>query len=330
MSHDTEPAGTFAVGLDIGGTTVKAGAVTTSGTVSSEVVLPSRAEEGPGAVLEAASEAVSGALGDRERAGGGGECLGVGVGIPGIVSAVDGMVRYPPNFRDWHEVDVSGELGRRSGRRVVTENDANTAALAEARFGAGARHANFIFVIWGTGIGGGLIVNGKIFRGPSGGAGEIGHVTIDRDGPPCNCGNRGCVEAYIGQKYLSQRTVRLLTDEGGAGRGPVMRELVGGDLGRLEPEIISRAAELGDETAARVLTEAGSILGVALASVVNVVDIPTAIIGGGISAAPEFVFRAAADEMRSRVLQPHRGSVSVERALLGNRAGIIGAASLLF
>jgi glucokinase len=328
MSAQTVGGGTFAVGVDIGGTTIKAGAVTTGGVVSGEVVVPSRAEEGPEEVLSQAAGAVRSVL--SATGGGGGTCTGVGVGIPGIVSTADGLVRYPPNFQDWAEVDVSGELARRTGMRVRTENDANTAALAEAKFGAGVNHRDFVFVIWGTGVGGGLILDGKIFRGPGGGAGEIGHVTIDRQGPPCNCGNRGCVEAYIGQKYLSQRTAKLVGGKDAAAEGSVMMKLAGGDLSTLDPAMISRAAELGDEAATRVLTEAGAMLGVALASVVNVVDIPTVIIGGGISAAPEFVFRAAADEMRARVLRPHRDAVSVSRALLGNTAGVIGAASLLF
>lgn len=318
----------FAVGLDIGGTTIKAGAVTPEGGLSGEIVLSSGAEEGPGIVLARAEEAVGTVLAGRK--GGGDRCAGVGVGIPGIVSAVDGLVRYPPNFNDWPDIDVTGELSRRTGMKVVTENDANTAALAEARFGAGVSVRDFIFVIWGTGVGGGLILDRKIFRGPGGGAGEIGHVTIDREGPACNCGNRGCVEAYIGQKYLSRRTEKLISGEGAPHPESLITKLVDGDTSKLDPEIISRAAEKGDEAAISVLTEAGSMLGVAIASVVNVVDVPTTIIGGGISAAPEFVFRRAADEIRSRVLRPHRDAVVVKRAVLGNRAGVIGAASLLF
>ncbi len=327
MKDKRPSSGDFTVGVDIGGTTIKAAAVSADGAVSHETVIPSRAEEGPEAVLTQATEAVRRVMGGRRS--GGGRCAGVGIGIPGIVSANDGLVRYPPNFTGWSEVDVSGELSRRTGEKVLTENDANAAALGEARFGAGVEHPDFIFVIWGTGVGGGLILDGKIFRGPGGGAGEIGHVTIDRGGPPCNCGNSGCVEAYIGQKYLSQRTAKLISGPGARYPGSVMTELVEGDLSRLDPEVISRAAERGDEAATRVLTDAGAMLGVALASVVNVVDIPTAVIGGGVSAAPAFVFNAAADEMRSRVLRPHRGAVAVKRALLGNRAGVVGAASLL-
>ncbi len=320
----TAPAA-YAIGIDVGGTTIKAGRVGTAGVVSGQVVVPSHAERGPESVLAQ----IAGAAASVAAGGGGGRCEGIGIGIPGIVSAKDGLVRYPPNFAGWGDVDVTGILTAKSGLRVVTENDANCAALAEAKFGAGKRHADFVFVIWGTGVGGGIILDGGIFRGPGGGAGEIGHVTIDRNGPACNCGNRGCVESYIGQRYLSDRVRAVLAADGPARRRSAILDLAGGDPSRIEPETISRAAEAGDELATSILREAGTTLGVALSTVVNVTDITTAVIGGGISAAPDFVFRAAADEMRSRVLRPHRDAVVVERALLGNLAGMIGAASLL-
>jgi glucokinase len=316
----------YAIGLDIGGTTIKAGLVAPGGEVRDPVVVPSHARKGPDAVLAQAAKTVLGI----SRAAAAGICAGVGVGIPGIVATADGLVRYPPNFSDWGDVDVTGRLRAATGMKVVTENDANCAALAEARFGGGARHWDFIFVMWGPGVGGGLILDRSIFRGPNGGAGEIGHVTIDRDGPVCNCGNRGCVESYIGQKYLSERARAAVEEEVAAGRTSAILAMAGGDPARIEPETLSMAAVEGDRTARAILREAGSMLGVALANVVNITDITTAVIGGGISAAPDFVLKAAADEMRSRVLRPHRGSIIVERALLGYHAGMIGAATLLF
>jgi glucokinase len=313
------------VGIDMGGTTIKAGMVTPGGELSAGTVIPTLAADGPGAVLAQAAKAVRAVI----AAARGEAPAGVGVGMPGIVSAGDGLVRYPPNFAGWGDVDVTGFLRRETGLPVVTENDANCAALAEARFGAGMKHRNFIFVIWGTGVGGGIILDGKIYRGPGGGAGEIGHITIDRNGPGCKCGNRGCVESYIGQRYLSDRARAVVEREASAGRRSAILDLAGGDPGRIEPELISRAAEAGDEIACAILGEAGAMLGVALSTVVNILDITTVVIGGGISASPDFVFRAAADEMRSRVLRPHRGSIAVKRAVLGNQAGVIGAASLL-
>jgi glucokinase len=315
------------IGLDIGGTTIKAGMVTPGGEVIAQTVLPTLAGEGPGPVLAQAVKAVRAVI--AGAGAGNGPAAGVGVGIPGIVSARDGLVRYPPNFTRWDHVDVSGSLRRETGLPVVTENDANCAALAEARFGAGSHHKDFIFVIWGTGVGGGIILDGKIYRGPDGGAGEIGHITIDRNGPECRCGNRGCIESYIGQRYLSDRARAVVEREVSEGRRSAILDLAGGDATKIEPELISRAAEAGDVVACAILGEAGAMLGTALSTVVNIMDITTAVIGGGISAAPDFVFDAAASEMRSRVLTPHRSSIVVKRAALGNQAGVIGAASLL-
>lgn len=315
----------FAVGIDVGGTSIKAGIVTSGGALSSQTAFPSRADEGPEAVLAQAVAAARSVL----RAAPAGECAGIGVGIPGIVSAGDGLVRHPPNFARWGDVDVTGRLRGDTGLPVATENDANCAALAEARFGAGTRHRDFIFVIWGTGVGGGIIIDGRIFRGPGGGAGEIGHVTIDLNGPECRCGNRGCVESYIGQKYLSARAGEVVLRGAAAGDRSAILDLADGDPAKIEPELISRAAASGDPIACAILREAGAMLGVALASAANITDVTTAIVGGGISASPDFVFEAAEEEMRSRVLRPHRSAVRVERATLGNQAGIIGAASLL-
>jgi glucokinase len=213
---------------------------------------------------------------------------------------------------------------------VFIENDANVAAIAEATHGAGRDYKDFLFVIWGTGVGGGIILNHKIFRGPQGGAGEIGHITIDYNGPACNCGSRGCIESYIGQRYLSHRTAELLRNLSPGATPSRIVSLVEGNLSKIDPYIISKAAEDGDATARTVLEEAGELLGYALASALNVLDLRVVIVGGGISAAPQFVFKAIESALHSRVLRTHKSSVRVLKAALGNDAGIIGAANLLF
>ncbi|MBI3189906.1 MAG: ROK family protein [Ignavibacteriales bacterium] len=180
--------------------------------------------------------------------------------------------------------------------------------------------------MWGTGVGGGIILDGNIYHGPNGGAGEIGHTTIDFNGPDCNCGNKGCIEAYIGQRYLSQRTKELLQKPNVQSK---IIELVEGDFNKIEPAVISLAAEQGDAIAKEILTEAGTLLGYALSNVSNILDLETVIIGGGISAAPQFVYDAIKNSLQARVLKPHRPNIQVLRANLGNSAGIIGAASLV-
>jgi glucokinase len=282
---------------------------------------PTFAERGPAAVVKQINEAVLDAV--RQS---GHETVGaIGVGCPGVVDD-EGVVKAPPNFVDWDEVPLKRELGLLfPGVPIGVENDANAAAIAESKFGAGVDYPNFLFVIWGTGVGGGLIMNHKIFRGPTGGAGEIGHISIDYNGPQCNCGNVGCVEAYVGQRYLSQRSVEKLRKHP---ESSILR-LVGGDLSKVEPVYISQAAHEGDIVAREILVEAGDLLGVALASVMNIMDLRISIIGGGISAAGDFVMQAVQDSVVRHVLKPLKSGIRVLPAKLGNNAGLLGAAGLV-
>ncbi len=317
---------TYAVGVDLGATSIKTGVVDRKGAVLDQVVVDAQASKGPRAVIRQITFSLQ-EIFTRNKIEG---CFGVGIGSPGVVSIEEGAVLYPPNFADWKEVALAKAIRGVVPLPVFLENDANCAAIAEAHFGAGADYPNFLFVIWGTGVGGGVILGKKIYRGPHGGAGEIGHITIDYNGPRCNCGGRGCIESYIGQRYLSARTKSILETAAKHGAVSLIDRLVAGDLQKIEPAVISRAAEEGDRMATEILTEAGELLGVALASAANILDLRVAVIGGGISAAPAFVFQAIERSMKERVLQPHRAGVRVKRAALGNNAGMVGAASLVF
>lgn len=319
------PNGQYAVGVDMGATTIKTGAVDLQGRLLDHVSVETMADRGPHRVLEQLVSSVEEIFRTHPREA----CAGIGIGSPGVVRVEEGSVHYPPNFADWTDVEVLKEVRRTFSIPLAIENDANCAAIAEARYGAGREHKDFLFVIWGTGIGGGVILDRRIHRGPSGAAGEVGHVTIDYNGPQCNCGSRGCIESYLGQRYLSQRTKDKLAEYLRLGKQSALRDLVGGDLDAIEPALISRAAEAGDSFSIEVLREAGELLGVALASVFNVLDLHVAVIGGGISAVPRFVFDEMERSARERVLAPHRPDLRIVRALLQNDAGIIGAASLV-
>jgi glucokinase len=309
------------LGIDLGGTTIKAGVVSSEGSIIYQNKVPTCAERGPATVVKQIEIAVN----DAMRNAGEAKITGLGIGSPGVVDD-DGVVKAPPNFVDWDEVPLKAELTKLfPALPVCVENDANAAAIAESKFGAGVQFPNFLFVIWGTGVGGGIILNHKIFRGPTGGAGEIGHITIDYNGPQCNCGNVGCVEAYVGQRYLSQRAAQTLKSHPDS----KILKLVDGDFSRIEPVYISQAAHDGDEVARAILVEAGEILGVALASVMNIMDLRVSIIGGGISAAGDFVMQAVQKSVVQHVLKPLKSEIQVLPARLGNNAGILGAAGLV-
>jgi len=317
---------TYAIGIDVGATTIKGGAVDPKGKILSQISVDTKANKGPAFVLKQISLAIQEIFARHKPS----ECYGIGVGSPGVVMIEDGSVHYPPNFFDWREVQVTKPIRKVFPFPVFIENDANCAAIAEAKYGAGIDYKNFLFVIWGTGVGGGIILDKKIYRGPYGGAGEIGHVSIDYNGRLCNCGNRGCVESYIGQRYLSERTKDILKGMPDDQPRSRIETLIHGNLEKVEPAIISLAAEQGDSKAIEILQEAGELLGYALASVMNVLDLRVVVIGGGISASPQFVFNAIEISIKNRVLTPHRAGIRVVRASLGNSAGIIGAASLVF
>ena len=309
------------IGVDLGGTSIKAGVVASGGSILYQNKFPTFANKGPSKVIEQIDASIEDAL----RNTNGVQVDGIGIGAPGVVDD-EGVVKSPPNFQDWDEVPLKAELSKAFPKLPIgVENDANAAAIAESKFGAGIKIPNFLFVIWGTGVGGGIILNRKIYRGPTGGAGEIGHITIDYSGPRCNCGNIGCVEAYVGQRYLSQRTAERLKSDPQS----KILELVGGDPTKIEPMYISEAAQIGDKVAREILVEAGQLLGVAIASVMNIMDLRTSIIGGGISAAGDFVIRAIQESVVRRVLKPLRKDIQVLPAQLGNNAGILGAAGLV-
>lgn len=314
----------LALGIDLGGSNIKAGIVNSKGEILREVSLPAEADRGPAHVIDQIAKSIHELLDGFSVNKEG--FTGIGVGAPGTVDLDGGTVKYPPNFPGWTVVRLGEELQKKFDLRVEVDNDANAAAIGEARFGAGVGYQDFIMVTLGTGVGGGLILNGKIYRGPFGGAGELGHMSIDYDGPQCNCGNRGCVEVYVGAKYLTKRAVEKVKV---ASESKIL-EYADRDLTKISPRFISLAAEQGDPTALEVLSETGTYLGIGLASVVNLLDVRIIIVGGGIAGAGKPLFHATEESVKQHVLKPMSENVKVLPAQLGNSAGILGAAALVF
>ncbi len=311
----------YIIGVDLGGTFVKAGAVSKEGSILYETTIPSLAEISPQAVVGQIAKAI----GTIKEKHGKDELLGVGIGSPGMVDLDGGTVKYPPNFANWTVFRLGEEVSKLIGGRVQVENDANAAAVGEMKFGAGRALRNFIMMTLGTGVGGGFVFDGEVFRGESGGAGEIGHISINYDGPQCNCGNLGCVEAYVGQRYLSHRVAEQLKSHPDS----LINKLISGDEERLEPKIISEAAERGDKFALQVWEEVGMYVGVAAAAAINMFDVATLVIGGGVAKAGKPLFDSVEKTIKARVLPPLRLRAKVIRAQLENSAGILGAAALI-
>ncbi|MFA6540249.1 MAG: ROK family protein [Bacteroidota bacterium] len=311
----------LAIGVDLGGTTVKTGLIDTDGKILAVSKLPTRADENPNAVIEQIKKSIKEVLVYTDAKA----VSGIGVASPGLIQNPGGIVKSPPNMKNWDVVPLADELSKAFGMRVEVDNDANVAAVAESKFGAGKEHPNFLFIIWGTGVGGGIIMGNQIYRGPSGGAGEVGHISVNYEGLMCNCGTRGCVEAYIGQKYLSNRTIEKLKSFPSS----KILGLVGGDLNKIEPIYISKAAEAGDPLAKDILIEAGTLLGVMIGGVMNTLDFRVTVIGGGVSAVGDFVYDAIRESTMKNVQKPLRDGIKILRAKLGNDAGMLGAAGMV-
>jgi glucokinase len=311
----------YAVGVDLGGTNIKIGIVSQKGKIIKKISLSTLASEGPDKVISQIKKGIKEILTKNKL-----KIQGIGIGSPGTVSTKKGTVENPPNLPGWEKVNLGKILQKEFKINVHVENDANVAAIGEMIFGAGKNIDTFIMVTLGTGVGGGIIFNKKLFKGEFGAAGEIGHMSINYNGQKCNCGSLGCVETYVGNHYL----VKRVREELPSNKDSKIWQLINNDFDLLTPLIIQQAEELGDKYAKSVVQDLGLYLGAALASSSNTLDIGTFIIGGGVAGFGEPLFEAIRKNVSARVLKPLSKRVKVLPAKLKNDAGIKGASALVF
>jgi len=312
----------WTVGVDFGGTNIKCGLVSDRGRVAHSVSLSTRACAHPRAFVDGVGQAV-----ERLARGAGvrtTQLRGIGVGAPGLIDRRRGVVHSLVNVSGWHDVPLAARLSRRLGARVAVDNDVNLVALGEWRFGAGRGARHLVCVTLGTGVGGGLVMDGELYRGASGAAGELGHMVIDARGPRCGCGRRGCFEAMVGTAAILRLGRRAMTNS------PALRALVREAHGRLMPRLIGRAARAGDPAARSVWAEIGRRLGIGLANLVNVLNPERIVIGGGVSNNWSSFYPALVKTLRAEAMDVPGRAVRVVRTALGDHAGIIGAAVLVW
>ncbi|MGD8200854.1 ROK family glucokinase [Ornithinimicrobium sp. W1679] len=317
--------GSLAVGVDVGGTRIKAGLVDPQGRVVEQVRhdTPDRTTAA-GVVEDAVVAAVEELMALPVASDRG--VTAVGVGAAGFVSAGEGRVVFAPHL-SWRDEPLQERLRSRLARPVVVDNDANAAAWAEHRFGAGRGESPLLVVTLGTGIGGAVVRDGRLDRGRHGLAGEFGHMVLVPGGRPCECGNRGCWEQYASGSVLRREAVDLV-----AAGSPDLGELLhrsGGDVDRLQGEDVTAAAAAGDRVAGELLTEVGRWLGIGLANLVAALDPAAVVVGGGASEAGELLLGPAREALaRHLVGRGHRPVPPVRAAALGVGAGLVGAADL--
>jgi glucokinase len=311
----------FAIGVDLGGTNIKIGVVTDSGKIAEKIVVDTNAELGPKAVIAQIKKGIEKVYPKKKSS-----IKGIGIGSPGVVSAEKGTVENPPNLPGWTKVNLRKVLEKEFNTNVFVENDANAAAIGELVFGAGKKLNSFLLVTLGTGVGCGIVFERKIFGGEHGGAGELGHTTIDHNGKKCNCGSVGCIEAYIGNNYLVCSVKEEIVNH----KNSAIWNIIDNNLDLLTPKSICDAIALDDAYAKSIVADIGEKLGHSFASAANLLDISSVIIGGGVSGFGKPLFDAIAEAMKARVLKPLQSRVKILPAKLKNEAGIKGASALVF
>lgn len=308
----------LACGIDVGGTKIAGGVVDEDGRVLEEQRVVSPATD-----AEAIEEAIAGLVADlRSRH----DIATVGVGAAGYVDKARAVVLFAPNVA-WRNEDLKGELEKRVELPVVIENDANAAAWGEFRYGAAHDAEDLLLVTVGTGVGGGLVLDGEVYRGANGVGAEIGHMRVVPNGILCGCGKHGCFEQYASGSALVREARSLALSGAQIAQGMLQR--AGGDLNRITGPLITEAAQAGDAGAIQQLAELGRWLGEGIASLTEVLDPEVVVIGGGVSEAGDLLLEptrvAFAGQLVGRGFRP---IPQIRKAQLGNHAGLIGAADL--
>lgn len=308
----------LACGIDVGGTKIAGGVVDDDGRVLEQLRV-----ESPASDVEAIEDAIVDLV---ARLAANHDITAVGIGAAGYVDKARSTVLFAPNLA-WRNVDLRAELEPRVGLPVVVENDANAAAWGEFTYGAGHDVDDLLLVTVGTGVGGGLVLDGELYRGAFGVGAEIGHLRVVPGGRLCGCGNYGCFEQYASGTALV-RNARDAAREGSL-LAHTLLDLTGGDIDRIDGPIITDAAREGDQFALEQLAEVGRWLGEGIATLAAVLDPAVVAIGGGVSEADEMLLAPIRSAFASNLPgRGHRPVLEIRKATLGNRAGLIGAADL--
>jgi glucokinase len=317
----------YVIGVDVGGTKIAVGIVNKKGTLKQKYVVPTLADKGykvsMDQVLLAIRDIIRFSNVDKK------DIEGIGVCAPGPLDPIKGIVHNPPNLPGWKEVPLVDIVKKRFRKKVKLENDANAAGMAEVIWGAAKGYKHVFYVTVSTGIGTGIIIDGRIYHGKNGMAGEGGHATISHSdkGSVCNCGNIGCIEALASGPNTVKRLVKKLK------KNPRIKtsivDMVDGELSRITMVDIGEAAREGDKVALETIKEEGKLLGIWLGSMISVLDPEIIVIGGGVSLLGSLLFREIRSTIPSRTINIFAKKTPVVQAKLKRDVGIFGAASVL-
>jgi glucokinase len=311
----------FVIGVDLGGTKILTALAGMDGRPVAEVKLPTGAREGRQHVLGQIVSSVEQVLvkaGVKPE-----QVLAMALGAPGPLDTSKGIIHFAPNLA-WHDLPVRQVLEQRLSIPVLLDNDANLAALGEHVYGAGRGVDNMVYITVSTGIGGGLILDGRLYRGITDVAGEIGHMTVLPDGPLCSCGARGCLEALASGTAIARDARELAA----CGRGDQILAAAGGDPAGITAVTLAAAAAAGDAAAESIIKRAARYLGIGIANIINLLNPSLVVLGGGVMAIGELIWQNLHLEVRARSLEAAGKSARLAPAELGGRAGVMGAVAL--
>jgi len=310
------------IGVDLGGTNLRVGIVDLeTGTVLALRSIPTLAREGHDAVIHRMTNLILNIICDNKISKK--DLGGIGVGVPGVLDLEKGTVIFVPNLPDkWLNVPLRDTIAEQTGLPVALLNDARAITYGEWKFGAGHGVDTIACFTIGTGVGGGLVVNGQLHLGISGTAGELGHQTIDYNGPQCGCGNYGCLEAYASGPAISAMGIKAVLQ----GLTTNIGKLVDYDINKITPDVITEAARQGDRVAKEIYDQVGKYFGIAIANVLVSVGPRKVVMGGGVAAAGELLFASIRRTICDRVTVMPVDQVELVAASLGDRAGVLGVA----
>ncbi|WP_132746996.1 ROK family transcriptional regulator [Scopulibacillus darangshiensis] len=313
----------YIIGVDVGPSSIYSVLTNLNATVLDSVKINLTSSMTNGKLLEVLSDSIRqlfqrNAKIDQER------MIGIGVAMHGIVDVENGISLYAPILQ-LRDVPIKEHLENEFKMAVKVENDARAMALGEAWFGNGRKTDEFVCVNVGEGIGAGIIINGKLYHGDDYLAGEIGHMTIDINGPKCSCGNYGCLQALAAGPFIAERMKKEIA----MGQESLITEMAGGELGLITGELIYDAAVKGDQLSQRVLDETGRYLGIGLTNLIHTVNPKKVIMGGGVSKAGHFILDSIKKTIEQRGLTIQAKSTEITASKLGDQAAAIGGVALL-
>lgn len=314
----------YAIGVDLGGTNIVTILVSEKGKIIARDKRITEGWKGKDHVIKRMAEGISAVLESGRISKN--QIVGIGIGTPGLVDLDKGVVYEAPNIPGWNNVPLTSIYQKKFCIPVFLENDANSAALGEWWIGAGKGTKNLICLTLGTGIGGGIIIDGRVYHGAQGYAGELGHIGLSFDGPRCGCGNIGCMEAYASALGIIRRTKEELKKY----KKSLIWKLIGGDINKVTPAIITQAARKGDKLAIKIWKDTGYYLGSGIASYANIFNPEMVVLTGGMTGAGNLLFKPMWQTVRKRAFKGPVKNLKIVTGKTPDDAGAVGAAKTAF